>query len=86
MTTTSTKPIVKGPVDGNIFSVAAACSNAMRRAGLKDKVNEMSERILNSDSYDAALRVCMDYVDFDLGDNSDDDDSEEQGENEEDDA
>lgn len=66
MTTTSTKPIVKGPVDGNIFSVAAACASAMRRAGLKDKVNEMNERIVNADSYNAALRVCMDYVEFDI--------------------
>jgi hypothetical protein len=65
--TTSTKPVVKGPLDGNIFSVAAACSTALKRAGMRDKVEEMQTKIMNAESYDKALCVCMDYVVFDLG-------------------
>jgi hypothetical protein len=78
--TTSTKPVVKGPIDGNIFGIVASCSVALRRAGMNDKIQEMRTKIENSESYDAALCVCMEYVDFDLSD----EDAEE--ENEEDDS
>lgn len=66
MPATSTKPIVKGPVDGNIFAIVGACHRALRKAEMGDKCDELSEKVLSSESYDAALRVCMDYVEFDL--------------------
>lgn len=31
------KPVVNGPVDGNIFGVMGVCSKALKRAGLKDQ-------------------------------------------------
>lgn len=74
---TSTKPVVKGPLDGNIFAVAAACSMALKRAGMNDKVNEMQTKIMNAESYDKALCVCMEYVKFDLdGDDNDDEEDD----------
>ncbi len=66
MPATESKPIVKGPVNGNIFAVVGACHRALRKAGMGDKCDELSEKVMNADSYDAALCVCMDYVEFDL--------------------
>jgi len=60
------KPIVKGPVDGNIFAVMGAVSRALKDAGQRDKVAEMQERVTSSRSYEEALRVCVEYVEFDL--------------------
>lgn len=60
------KPIVKGPVDGNIFAVLGAATTAMKRGGLRDKVEELQTKVLNADSYNEALRHCMEYVEFDL--------------------
>lgn len=70
------KPIVKGPIDGNMFGIMAACSIALRRAGQSDKIQEMRTRITNSNSYGEALDVCMEYVQFDLSENNADDDCE----------
>ena len=61
-----TKPVVTGPVDGNIFAVMGAVSRALKDAGQRNKVSEMQNRIMSSSSYDEALRICMEYADFDL--------------------
>jgi hypothetical protein len=77
--TTSVKPVVKGPIDGNIFSVVAACSTAMKRAGIsKDKIDELHNLVVNADNYHHALRICVKYVDFDFTneDNYDDDEDD----------
>ena len=60
----SDKPTVLGPVNGNIFAVMAAASRALKKAGLDTA--EMQERVTSSGSYDEALGICMEYVDFDL--------------------
>lgn len=57
-------------LDGNIFSVAAAASRALRHAGQSDKVTEMQDRITSSGSYTEALAVIMEYVDFTTDDES----------------
>jgi hypothetical protein len=62
----SKKPIVKGPVDGNIFFIAGACRKALVNAGLKDQAEKMTTEVMNAGSYDEALQVCMRYVEFDL--------------------
>lgn len=62
----SEKPVVTGPVDGNVFSVMGAASRALKRAGLADRATEMSNRVRSSGSYDEALSIIMEYVDFDL--------------------
>jgi len=60
------KPVVKGPVDGNIYSVMGAVSRALKDAGQRDKVGKMQTRVMSSSSYDEALSICMEYADFDL--------------------
>jgi len=61
-----TKPVVTGPVDGNIFAVMGAVSRALKDAGQRNKVSEMQNRVMSSSSYDEALCICMEYADFDL--------------------
>ena len=61
-----TKPVVTGPVDGNIFVVMGAVSRALKDAGQRNKVSEMQNRVMSSSSYDEALCICMEYADFDL--------------------
>lgn len=65
---TSTKPIVRGPIDGNIFTILGASTKALKRAGLNDEATELQTKVLNADSYSAALKICMEYVKFDLDD------------------
>ena len=61
------KPVVKGPVDGNIFGIMGSAQNAMKRAGVERSVcSEMLERAMQAEDYHAALGVIMEYVDFDL--------------------
>jgi len=49
--------------DGNVFSIIGRVSNALRHAGMPEKAKEFSEKAMDSESYDAVLRLCMDYVD-----------------------
>ena len=60
------KPVVAGPIDGNIFAVLGACRRALERAGRHGDVEAMNDRVFASASYRDALAVCMEYVDFDL--------------------
>jgi hypothetical protein len=60
------KPVVVGSVDGNVFSVMGAASRVLKQAGMADKATEMSNRVMNSGSYDEALSIVMEYVEFDL--------------------
>jgi hypothetical protein len=62
----SDKPIVSGYVDGNIFAVMGACSDALKKAGQPTKAVELRSKVMNSGSYDEALTICQEYVDFDL--------------------
>lgn len=59
------KPVVKGPVDGNVFVVMGAVTRALKRAGQADKVKEYREKATAGD-YNNLLRVSMEYVDFEL--------------------
>ena len=60
------KPIVTGYVDGNVFAVMGAASRALKRAGMTDKATEMTNRVKGSSSYDEALSILMEYVEFDI--------------------
>lgn len=61
------KPVVTGPVNGNIFSVLGVSTLALKRAGLPESANELRERVFGAaKSYDEALAMCLEYVDFDL--------------------
>lgn len=76
-----TKPVVDfSHVDGNIFSVLGTVRQALRRAGMFDEAQEVSNRVLASGSYDEALRICFEYVDVHGSTNDDEweeDDEEE---------
>ena len=62
----TTKPVVTGPVDGNIFCVMNACTKALKNAGMKKQADELVKKIIDCESYDKALGVCMQYVHFDI--------------------
>lgn len=48
--------------DGNVFNLIGIASRSLKRAGQNDKATEMSERVMNSGSYDEALSIIMEYV------------------------
>jgi len=60
------KPVVRGPVDGNAFNILGAVKRALERAGQGDKVQEYMAKATSGD-YDTLLRVSMEFVEFDLG-------------------
>jgi hypothetical protein len=63
------KPVVRGPVDSNVFAVLAAASRALERAGQQDRARAMREQVEREAlSYHHALGIVMRYVRFDLGD------------------
>lgn len=49
--------------DGNIFNLIGIAARCLRRAHQADKAKEMTDRVMTSGSYDAALRIIMEYVD-----------------------
>lgn len=49
--------------DGNVFSLMAKVSRAMKRSGLKDKVDDMVKDATSGD-YNHALQVFMKYCDI----------------------
>jgi hypothetical protein len=65
-TKTSSKPIVRGPIDGNIFAIVGACSRALKQAGQDGNAKKLEEQVMASDSYDSALAICKEYVKFRL--------------------
>lgn len=47
--------------DGNVFNLMGICSQALKKAGQRDKVKEMQERIFKSDE---ALSIMSDYCEL----------------------
>ena len=50
-------------VDGNAFSVMGYVAKALKREGLRDKVDEMRKKAMSGD-YNHLLTTCMDYLDM----------------------
>lgn len=50
-------------VDGNAFSIMGYTANALRKAGLKDKADEMYDRATSGDYYNL-IAVCDEYVEM----------------------
>lgn len=48
--------------DGNVFGVIGKVSEALREAGHVDQVTEFVNEVADTDSYDAALAVVMQWV------------------------
>jgi len=58
------KPTVElSDSDGNVFSIMARVSKALRRAGLGEKADEFMKKAKESESYGAVLQLCEEYVD-----------------------
>lgn len=49
--------------DGNVFNVIGQVSKALKRGGHRDLAQEFTERAFKAESYNAVLRLCMEYVD-----------------------
>lgn len=50
--------------DGNIFNLMGIASRTLKKAGMKDKADEMVKRIMESGSYNEALAVISEYVEI----------------------
>ena len=50
-------------VDGNVFVIVGTVNKTLKDAGFKDKAEEFTNRAFKSESYDAVLRLCFEYVD-----------------------
>jgi len=48
--------------DGNIFSIMGRASRALKHAGFIDEAAEMIQRVRDSQSYEAALGIVLEYV------------------------
>jgi len=47
--------------DSNTMNLLAICAVALRRAGLKTQVNELTKKVFASKSPDEALQCMMEY-------------------------
>ncbi len=63
---TPERPILRGPVDGNIFAVMGAAGRALQRAGKHDEASKMVERVSDCGSYPQALGIIQEYVEIRL--------------------
>ena len=48
--------------DGDVFNLIGIASRSLRLAGLEDKAKEMSQKVMQSQSYTEALSIIMEYV------------------------
>jgi hypothetical protein len=49
--------------DGNVFAVIGRVAAALKKGGVaKEEVDRFREAAMSSDSYDAVLRLCMEWV------------------------
>ena len=49
--------------DGNVFSIIGRVSKAVKRGGANAKdVSEFQKLAMSSESYDAVLQLCMEWV------------------------
>ena len=48
--------------DGNVFMVIGKVSKTLKRAGLRDKAKEFTDKASHAESYDKVLQLCFEYV------------------------
>jgi hypothetical protein len=60
------KPVVRGRVDGNVFSVIGIVKRTLQRAGQEREAADFVARAFRCGSYDEVLVLAMDVVEFDL--------------------
>ena len=59
--------------DGNIFNLVGIAAKTLKRNGLSSEASEMTERVLNSGSYEEALGIIGEFVNITSVDESDED-------------
>ena len=52
--------------DGNIFAILANASMALNKAGQREQIDEMFQRVQNCGDYNKALHIISEYVDTEL--------------------
>lgn len=50
--------------DGNVFAIIGKVSAGLKRAGMREKAAEFTQRALSSKSYDEVLCLCGEYVEI----------------------
>jgi len=60
---TEKPPCKLSGTDGNVFSIIAAVSKALKRAGSGERADQWRAAAMSCSSYDAVLQLCFDYVD-----------------------
>lgn len=68
--------------DGNAYAIMGRVKDALKKAGMEDKMDEYLEKARSGD-YDNLLRVTMDYVEIKLVDYREDEDEDEAEEQDE---
>lgn len=65
---TDKRPVVEGPIDGNVFAVLAAARATLQRHGQTDAANDMVRRVMHGEahSYGQALLIIQEYVRLEL--------------------
>ena len=48
--------------DGNVFAVIGRVRAALRAEAMEEEAREFMDRAFKAESYDAVLRLCMEYV------------------------
>lgn len=62
---TTAKPIAKViGKDGNVFNTLAICTEALKKAGMEDKADELTDKVFNAKSYPAALNFMREYCEL----------------------
>ena len=58
------KPVVQlTGQNGNVFAIIGAVSKALKKSGDNAAADAFRDRAIESESYDAVLRLCSEYVD-----------------------
>lgn len=52
------------PIDRNIFAIIGSAKKALQQSGENQKAEEMIDKTYSTHSYEEALQVVMEYVDF----------------------
>ena len=55
----------KAPIvgaDSNVFNLIGICSKALKNAGYTAEAQEMTDKVMQSSSYDEALSIMLDYI------------------------
>lgn len=48
--------------DGNIFTLLAIASSALKKEGLNDQAKEMFDKAIKTDAYESAINIILEYI------------------------